>query len=249
MFDYEDPTSLSQLYHLNSEPWQNNEAYESAGYEVEYKEIKEGADEIELGAPPTDPLLNTIRQRSSCRQFQSQFLLPRDVFSLLLTGMYGIIRTDYSLLNGFPLWLRAVPSAGGLYPLEINVLTQRVSGISDGLHHYNVRRHSLEPLDPRATFAQFEPLLFNFPFIENANALFLISAVFRRTQKKYGPRGYRYVLLEAGHAAQNLCLLAAEQGLGSLCMGGYPDARLNAALKLETPEEGIVYSVAVGLPA
>jgi SagB-type dehydrogenase family enzyme len=85
--------------------------------------------------------------------------------------------------------------------------------------------------------------------IEHANVVFFLAAVFQRTQKKYGPRGYRYVLLEAGHVAQNICLLAVEQGLGSLCMGGYADGRLNRALGLSQLEEGIVYSVAVGWPA
>ena len=72
--------------------------------------------------------------------------------------------------------------------------------------------------------------------------------MFGRSQKKYGTRGYRYVLLEAGHSAQNVCLRAAELGLGSLCMGGFEDARLNRMLGLEPAREGVVYAVAVGHP-
>ena len=77
----------------------------------------------------------------------------------------------------------------------------------------------------------------------------MISAVFPRTLRKYGARGYRYVLLEAGHVAQTICLLAAEQQLGSLCMGGFWDARLNAFLKFDGTTQAVVYCVGVGHPA
>jgi SagB-type dehydrogenase family enzyme len=86
-------------------------------------------------------------------------------------------------------------------------------------------------------------------FVEHANVLLFLGAVFARTQKKYGPRGYRYVLLEAGHAAQNVCLAAAEGGLGSLCIGGYLDGKLNAMLGLEDGKAGVVYVVGIGYPA
>ena len=62
------------------------------------------------------------------------------------------------------------------------------------------------------------------PLLENANAVVVMSAVFDRTLHKYGPRGYRYILIEAGHAAQNLCLLSAERNLATLCVGGFVDS-------------------------
>jgi SagB-type dehydrogenase family enzyme len=247
MMSFGDPTSLSLLYHLNSEPWQNTEAYQNAGYEIEYKEAEDRDGEVRLAAELSSSLLDTIRARYSCRQFRSD-ILPLDTLALLLRGTYGILRTDYQIYGGFPTWLRGVPSAGGLFPLELYLLSQRVNELADGLYHYNVRRHSLEPLKT-ARFADFESVLYNYPFIENANIVLLMSAVFPRIQKKYGPRGYRYLLLEAGHAAQNLCLLATTQGLASLCMGGYADARLNAMLGLNPAEEGVVYSVAAGWPS
>ena len=74
-------------------------------------------------------------------------------------------------------------------------------------------------------------------------------AVFLRTQKKYGPRGYRYILLEAGHVAQNLCVRATELGLATLCAGGFLDSALNELLGLQPKHEGIVYTVAAGFDA
>jgi SagB-type dehydrogenase family enzyme len=84
------------------------------------------------------------------------------------------------------------------------------------------------------------------PLIRGANLILFLSAVFARSQKKYGPRGYRYIMLEAGHAAQNICLSAVEQGLGSLCMGGFLDGGLNNFLGLDSITETVIYSEAVG---
>jgi SagB-type dehydrogenase family enzyme len=248
MFPFEDGTSLSLLYHLNSEPWANIEAYQTPTYEVEYKQVTPSSPPLSLPTPSESDITRLIKIRYSCRAYEPKPLLLSSL-SALLWGSYGITRTDAALLGGSLALMRPVPSAGGLFPLEIYLATQRVQDLPDGLHHYNVRNHALEPLSDGPIFKSLQPHLFMFQAIERANAIVFLAAVFKRTQKKYGPRGYRYILLEAGHVAQNLCLLAVEQGLGSLCMGGYADGELNRLLGLTPLQEGVVYSVAIGWPA
>ena len=157
-------------------------------------------------------------------------------------GLGGTI----SFPSGLEMRTRSVPSAGGLYPLELYASLHSVSEVPDGLYHYNVLDHALErlraPLDPHMLAEAVIPA----PFLVNANVLVFISAVFDRTLGKYGARGYRYILLEAGHAAQNLCLVAAERGLASLCVGGFMDARLNGLLELDPRLEATVYCVGLG---
>jgi len=121
--------------------------------------------------------------------------------------------------------------------------------VGDGLYHYNVRRHDLEPLKAGGWFEELDGSLLMAPLVRGANLLIFLGAVFARTQKKYGPRGYRYITLEAGHVAQNVCLGALEQGLGTLCMGGYRDGQLNRFLGLDGMREAVVYSVAAGYRA
>ena len=87
------------------------------------------------------------------------------------------------------------------------------------------------------------------PVCPRSESDFFLGAVFNRSQKKYGPRGYRYILLEAGHLAQNLCLIAAEFNLGSLCMGGFYDSRLNRFMEFDGLTEAVIYSVAAGYQA
>jgi SagB-type dehydrogenase family enzyme len=245
MLPADDVTSLALLFHLNSAPRLNEETTLDAPYEVQYGTRAGAGPALALprsGGP--SPVLRLLQQRRSCRTFRPESL-PLAVLAAVLEGTYAVSRRD-QLANGLSFLGRTVPSAGGLYPLEVYVLTQRVPEVADGLYHYGVLGHSLEPVRTGDFAAPLGRCLVDQYYFASANAVVFFAAVFRRTQAKYGPRGYRYILLEAGHAAQNVCLLAAEQGLGSVCIGGFFDARLNEFLGLDGVSEGAVYCVGVG---
>ena len=73
----------------------------------------------------------------------------------------------------------------------------------------------------------------------------VISAVCERTTTKYGDRGVRYVHMEAGHAAQNICLQATALGLGVVTVGAFYDDQVKdvvAMLEDEVP----LYIIPVG---
>lgn len=235
MFRTDDSQSLSQLYHLNSEPWVNPDGPDAV-YEIEYLE----SGDAQLALPPVEEseLVTLIRARHSCRDFAPRAMRLEDL-ATLLGGAYGVTQRGEA-------YDRAAPSAGGLYPLEVYVATRAVEGLADGVYHYNVRGHSLEFVRQSCAPGELGQDLLGQQYLEQANAFIFLSAVFARTQRKYGPRGYRYVLLEAGHVAQNLCLMAAERGLGGLCVGGFFDRRLNRALQLDGVRQAVVYAVAIG---
>jgi len=71
----------------------------------------------------------------------------------------------------------------------------------------------------------------------------IICADFSKTTIKYGVRGYRYVYMEAGHTAQNICLMCEELGLGSCCIGAFNDEEVKKRFKLQSNP---IYIVAVG---
>lgn len=85
------------------------------------------------------------------------------------------------------------------------------------------------------------------PWIASAPSVFVILADLPKIERKYHSRGRQYALLEAGHAAQNICLTATELGLGSCCVGAFRESKVLKALGLDrncglTP----VYLVVVG---
>jgi SagB-type dehydrogenase family enzyme len=143
-----------------------------------------------------------------------------------------------------PRGYRTAPSAGALYPLEVYIFAGRVEGLDAGVYKYDPR-HLLEKIvsgDHRADLAR---AALNQSFIAAAPVVFLFCAVFARITKTYGERGRRYVFMEVGHAAQNLCLQAVAQGMGTTVVGAFQDNRVETMLEL-APNESPIYIVAVG---
>jgi SagB-type dehydrogenase family enzyme len=205
------------------------------------------ADTIELPARtlPDMPLASAVGGRMSCRQFRDE--------PMVLTQLGNLLHTGYGVLGTIDFWgefcERPVPSGGGLYPLELYVLTQRVSGLSGGVYHYVPIAHALEIVrgDPLPSLLTAEMFLGQ-PYLKEAAAVIVLTAVVERSLWKYEDRGYRYLLLEAGHVAQNLNLGATALGLGCLNLGGFFDEDLTALLSLDKDSEVVLYGVAVGLP-
>jgi SagB-type dehydrogenase family enzyme len=247
MLPLDDPTSLSLLFHLNSEPWLNDAAYRSAPGPQEFKRHDAVLSEVALPSSPRTALTQLIQRRQSCREFVRR-AMPVAHLASLLNDAYGVATPDAHGERG-QLMRRAVPSAGGMFPLELYVLLRRVEGLEDGLYHYDVIGHTAQLMRRGDLFPAVEPVFYTFPFIREANLIIAVAAVFLRTQQKYGPRGYRYILLEAGHLGQNVCLKASELGLATLCMGGFIDSQLNAVLQLSPQREGVVYTIAAGYAA
>jgi SagB-type dehydrogenase family enzyme len=249
MIPVEDTQSLAMLYHLNSQPETAVPPRAGEVYEVQYRDVfdETAGPPIQLPAPDATAVAQLQQRRRSCRAFQSREM-PLAELAVLLRGTYSITSLR-ELPGGLVYAARTVPSAGGLYPLEVYACTQRIQGLVDGLYHYDVRGHELQPVRAGALIPGVGACFLEQYYFADANLMLVFAAVFDRTLKKYAARGYRYVLLEAGHAAQNLCLLAAERGLETLCLGGFSDARLNPLLGLDGVREAAVYAIAVGYAA
>jgi SagB-type dehydrogenase family enzyme len=247
MLPVDDAFTLQRLYHLNSEPWLNLEAYADPSHEMVFKSISSEGESLPLPKRAIETACGQwIARRRSCRKFADK-PMPLEQFGTLLGDAFGITGV-VSGPDGQAMYSRAAPSAGALYPLEIYAVTRRVEGLADRLYHYQCLDHALEPVKDDAPIGALGDLLLGQHFLEMANAALIFTAVFERTLKKYGPRGYRYILLEAGHTAQNVCLLATEMGLSTICTGGFYDTRLNRYLGLDGVIEAAVYVVGVGAP-
>jgi SagB-type dehydrogenase family enzyme len=140
---------------------------------------------------------------------------------------------------------RPVPSAGALYPLELYVVAQAVGGIDPGVYHFSPFRHTLARLRPldrsrlRASLA--EPGL-----ADEAAAIVVVTAVFWRSRFKYGQRGYRFTLLEAGHLVQNAVLAATQLDLSALPLGGFYDRGLDEIVGADGLDEASVHVLILG---
>lgn len=165
--------------------------------------------------------------------------------STLLHQTYGVTGAEQTVGGGV-IRLRAAPSAGALYPVEIYLAVRRVAGLAEGIYHYEPITHSLALLRAGDPTPELLDACCLQPHVTSAAVTVLFSGVFERTMRKYGARGYRYVLLDAGHVAQNLCLSATSLQLAVTTTCGFFDDRANDLLGLGGLDEAVLYVAFVG---
>ncbi len=195
---------------------------------------------IQLPQPATDGTVSierALRERRSVRNFSDAPLALAEL-SQLLWAAQGITG---------PGSRRTAPSAGALYPLELYVLAGSVSGLDAGIYLYKPEGHRLLLIAAGDRRGELRAAAHGQVSMEGAPAVFVISAVFERSTIKYGERGNRYVHLEAGHAAQNICLQAVALKLGSVVIGAFDDDAVKKAAHLSVREQPL-YLIPVGKP-
>lgn len=157
---------------------------------------------------------------------------PASHFNLADLGRVLYLSSGITLHRGGRA-LRAAPSSGALFPSELYVAARRVGGLAPGLYHYDPQQHRLELLGPL-------PAATGALQADDADALVLLSAVFRRTGYKYHNRAYRYALADAGHLLENLRLAAHGAGLVADLLRQFDDGVAARALGIDGVEEGVL---------
>ncbi len=124
-----------------------------------------------------------------------------------------------------------------------------VDGLDPGVYHYVPAAHGLELVRAVELPPAFLAYLFmGQPWVADAAVVAVISFVGARSLTKYGDRGYRYALLEAGHTMQNLNLAVAALGLGAVNLGGFYDDELAVLCGIDIEQEIPLYCCALGRP-
>ena len=142
--------------------------------------------------------------------------------------------------------VRPVPSGGALYPLEIYIIALATEGLPGGCYHYHPLLHTLEVLATRPILQDLVQCVVAVP--PNACAVLCIAGVLPRVYFKYGELGYRLILLDAGHLAQNVMLVGQALGLGSLGCCGFYDDRMHDLLGIDGVDEFCIYLIWLGHP-
>ena len=164
----------------------------------------------------------------------------------ILQMSYGVSRENDE--TPFPRPFRIIPSGGALYPPELYVEARRVEGLERGLYHYDPEDHSLDLLRAGAADADVDGFFVQSDLASTATAIVYVTAIFYRSTFKYGDRGYRFVLIEAGHLVQNAALTALDLGLDVAPIGGYFDRDVDRYLAFDGVDESTVYVVLLGQP-
>jgi len=201
---------------------------------------------VSLPSPRKDgEFADVLLARRTWRSFAADAVELTDI-STLLALTWGVQREAQSPTSGL-VHLKTSPSSGARQPLEGYLLAVRVNGLRPGLYHYVADRHRLEFIKKGATSKTIAKYIPGQWWYERAAALFMMTAVFARTQWRYRfPRAYRSVLFEAGHVCQTFCLVATWLGLAPFCTGRFADARVEGDIGADGVTESFVYGAGVG---
>ena len=190
-----------------------------------------------------------LQDRASSQTFSGRSLSLNEI--AMLCQISGGRNPKRFLLSDSHNAARFVPSGGALHPLELYLLfpkpIQSESGNAGAeVWHYEPGEHRLEriacvPLQTIKNCFQYWP-------DPGPSVVFLYTGVPKRQSWKYGARGYRYTILEAGHAAQNLLLCATSMELRACPVASFYDDALHDLLDIDGVSEIAIYSAFVGTP-
>lgn len=212
-----------------------------------YKEVRT----IELPIP--NPLLtslnffDTILKRRSVRNFSDDSITLEELSTILF---YSVgITGEYIETKNYPhIDLKAYPSAGGLYPLDLYILINNVQEIDKGIYYYDESNNSLKLVVKNFDSSRFHEITLSYNLSTEAAFTVYILGELKLTGYKYGDRAYRFMNLEAGHIAQNLYLASTAIGAGAVASGGFLDEEILKLIALNNKDIFVLYEIIIGKP-
>jgi SagB-type dehydrogenase family enzyme len=191
---------------------------------------------MKLAEPKTDgrvSLEKAISTRRTIRSFTADPLSP-EVFSQLLWAAHGITQK-----GGFK---RAAPSAGALYPMDLYAVLghEGLGGFKAGVYHYEPGDHSVSLLAEGDLRDDLARASLHQTWMARPPLNLVITAEYSRINLKYGERGTRYAMIEAGHMAQNIFLQAEALGLGAGIVGAFDDREVIRVVKIPKSHEPLL---------
>jgi SagB-type dehydrogenase family enzyme len=188
-----------------------------------------------------------LDQRRSTRDFSAYAISLGEIYRLLhyAYGITGRVNETDEQGNTLEWGWRVVPSAGGLYPLEIYIVAVNAQ-IEQGLYHFRPDINALEMLNTQFDLEKFikSSNASSFLNAKDASLAIVITGVFERTFIKYQERGYRFILQESGAVMQNLSIVSEALDLGSCIIGGFLDEGMNELIEIDGVYEstlGVIY--------
>ena len=187
-------------------------------------------------------LYEALARRRTSRAFDEGAALSESELATILYEVYGC-RGYAPFGDGMAMLHKTSPSGGALHPIEVFPLVIRVEGMTPGLYHYNVERHSLELIEPMgaeeavATAREFTS---GQGYFARAAALFVMVARFDRRFWRYRnqQRAYGVLLMEVGHLSQTFYLVCADQDLGAFFTAAINAGNIDERLGLNGFSEG-----------
>lgn len=186
------------------------------------------------------PLLDAINKRRSRRVFTEAPLTLEEV-SFLLWSCQGVEKVANEIRA-----FRTVPSAGCRHPFETYVLVNRVVGLQPGLYRYLPVENQLCLLRADDDVVAEIHIASEEQYVLGSAISLIWTVIPYRTEWRYLHHSHRVILMDIGHACQNLYLAAESIGCGTCALGAFDQGKMDAALGVDGEEEFAIYLAPVG---
>src|SRR5260221_7616874 len=171
-------------------------------------------------------------RRSSLGGVGGEVALDELAALLGLSALQSDLDADIGGGQTLAMTVRPHPRAGAGHPTRIHVLPNGVPGLPAALYEYRPDLHALRPTAPAPRLAELSGVS---PYFDTSQPVSLdarpvplwlfVTGDISALTERYCLRAYPVLLLEAGHLAQNLVLVATALGLRSTTIGAFHDAR------------------------
>lgn len=185
----------------------------------------------------------TMCWRNALPRLSPSTMTLEDLSAILFHGQ-GI--TDVVQFGTMTCDLRAAPSAGALYPVDVYVVAHGIEGLAPGLYHHAIKEHRLHCLKEGDFSKELEKTGGCPHLYRSAAATLILSVMFARSGVKYRERVYRYLNMDTGHVAYNLGVSATARGFGAPLIARFDDGAINALLEIDTQTEAALLLMPVG---
>jgi SagB-type dehydrogenase family enzyme len=129
---------------------------------------------------------------------------------------------------------RSAPSGGALYPMDIYAIVgdNGIQGLKAGIYHYDPHKHCAELIMEGDFRKDVARTALSQMWMAGAPLNLVITSEYSRITSKYGIRGERYAMIEAGHIGQNIFLQAEALGLRAGIVGAFRDKDVIRVMKI-----------------
>lgn len=148
--------------------------------------------------------------------------------------------------------LKSIPSGGARHPTEVYVAALTMSGLPQGIYHYNVEHHRLDCVRVGDHSAQLAHATFDL-FVKHDRpplAVVLFTSNVARAMWRYrDPRSFRAVLVDVGHAVAAYRYAARILGFRTYALQKMRDAVVADMLGVDRITQPPLYAATLVAPA
>src|SRR5918912_190637 len=137
-------------------------------------------------------------------------------------------------------YMRAASATGALYPIELYVISEDISGLSAGVYHFGPGDFSLTKLRGGDFRRKLAAMAGDNHDILTSPVTIAFTSLAWRNSWKYRARSYRHWFWDSGVIAANLLAVAIATGLRASLVMGFIDSMVNNLLLLEQRKEAAI---------